>query len=1514
MDSNFPGASEDQGTPYLSDSLGFATMEDNDFSETAKFISQILMEENVDQKPFYDSLTLQVTEKSFYDALAGNLPLSPDQHPVLLSPEAETTTTTTTSSSSSSSNNNFSDEYSRELKLRSPDSISVSAFQFKSQPPPSVTVSDAVSDLDSSIAKLLAHNIFNHVDSVSQFRRGFEEASKFLPPGPNLVTALHSKREEPINSFGDNSYGLLKGRKNHQRQEIETREEGEGERSNKQSALSLVDESDLSDAFDRLLLHEGNLCDEHIRLTSGSVNVEERDGGKGRSKKQGRRKKETVDLRNLLLMCSQSVYANDNRTANELLKQIRQHSSPVGDASQRLAHYFTNGLEARLVGDGTSAQGMYTFLSSKNITVAEFLKAYQVFTSSSPFKKFIHFFANKMIMKAAAKAETVHIIDFGILYGFQWPILIKFFSNREGGPPKLRITGIEFPQPGFRPAERIEETGHRLANYCKRYNVPFEYNAIASKNWENIQVEALKIQSNELVAVNCHLRFENLLDESIEVNSPRNGVLHLIRKINPDIFTQSITNGSYNAPFFATRFREALFHYSAIYDLIDTVIPRENEWRLMLERELLGREIMNVIACEGSERIERPETYKQWYVRNTRAGFKQLPLNEELMAKFRTKLKEWYHRDFVFDEDNKWMLQVLIFPVRASSYTPTGALADYLSLEIFQLVAMVKLILLVTLFQINPDIFTQSITSGSYNAPFLSTRFREALFHYSGISDKIDTVIPRKNDRRLMVERELLGREIMNFIACEGSERIERPETYKQWQVRNMKAGFKQLPLDEELMAKFRSKLKEYHRDFVLDENNNWMLQACCNGEAYFAGYNVSSSDILGLWLPTFLTFRVKTYFSVVGFGEDDGIAYLSDSLGFATMEDNDFSETAKFISQILMEENVELEQSPFYDSLTLQVTEKSFYDALAGNLLLSPQASNTNFSVENSRELNLPSPDSLSVSALQFNPHALSQPPPLVNVSEGVSDLDSSIARLLAHNIFNDVDSVSHFRRGFEEASRFLPPGPNLVTALHSNAQEPINSFRENSYGLLKGRKNLERQEINTREEERGGRSNKQSAFSFVDESDLSDAIDRVFLSVENVCSEHSSLQSGPLRAEEQDRGKGLSKKQERRKQETVDLRNLLLMCSQSVYANDNRTANELLKQIRQHSSPVGDASQRLAHYFANGLEARLVGDGTSSQGMYTFLSSKNITAAEFLKTHQDFMSASPFKKFTYFFANKMIMKAAAKVETVHIIDFGILYGFQWPILIKFLSNREGGPPKLRITGIEFPQPGFRPTEKIDETGRRLANYCKRYSVPFEYNAIASKNWETIRIEALKIESNELVAVNCHQRFENLLDDSIEVNSPRNAVLHLIRKINPNIFTQSITNGSYNAPFFAPRFREALFHYSAIYDLIDTIIHRENERRLMIERELLGREIMNVIACEGSERIERPETYKQWQVRNMKAGFKQLPLDEELMAKFRTELRKWYHRDFVSDEDSNWMLLGWKGRILFASTCWVPA
>ncbi|KAG5069169.1 hypothetical protein JHK85_001546 [Glycine max] len=223
------------------------------------------MEDNIEQMPFYDSLNLQVTEKSFYNTLTGNIPLFPNQHPVVLSPQAETTPTT-----SNNNNHNFLDENS-------------------------LTVNHGLSNLDSSTAKLLAQNIFNDVDSLSKFRRGLEEATRFLPPGPKLVAGLDSKGKEPINTLGKNSYGL-------------------------------------KDAFDRVvMLSVENVCNENCSLQSETVKAVEPGGVKGHPKNQAINK-ETINLRNLLMMCSQSVYANDKRAANKLLKQIRQHFSPSGDA------------------------------------------------------------------------------------------------------------------------------------------------------------------------------------------------------------------------------------------------------------------------------------------------------------------------------------------------------------------------------------------------------------------------------------------------------------------------------------------------------------------------------------------------------------------------------------------------------------------------------------------------------------------------------------------------------------------------------------------------------------------------------------------------------------------------------------------------------------------------------------------------------------------------------------------------------------------------------------------------------------------------------------------------------------------------------------------------------------------------------------------------------------------------------------------------------------------------------
>ncbi|PPD74454.1 hypothetical protein GOBAR_DD28627 [Gossypium barbadense] len=649
-----------------------------------KYISQMLMEENMEDKPymFNDYLALEDTEKSLYDALVSNI-----IQPVKVeSPDSNLFGTNGHSDASISSRSGTSDHIDPRgigevggpdpSLLRAPYSLQPDLQQSSSQF--SVDSVNSLSNIgnglmESSVSELLVKNIFSDKESVLQFQRGFEEASKFIPSSEQLVIDLESstfavgkkvdvpkvvvkveKDEREISSNG------LTGRKNHERDDWEL----EDERSNKQSA-TYTEESDLSEVFDKVLLcTEGKtMCgiDQTVQHgeTDSSQHKEQLDGsivGRNRSKRQGK-KKEVVDLRTLLILCAQAVSADDRRTASELLKQIKEHSSPHGDANQRLAYIFADGLEARLDGSGALIHVFYASLASKMTTAADILKAYKAYLCSCPFTKLAILFANKSIYHMAEKTSVLHIVDFGILYGFQWPILIQHLSTRPGGPPKLRITGIEIPQRGFRPAERIEETGRRLAKYCERFNVPFEYNPIVVEHWETIQIEDIKIDSNEMLAVNSLFRFHNLLDETADVDCPRNAMLKLIRKMKPDIFVHSIVNGAYNAPFFVTRFKEVLFHISAVFDVFENTLPREEPARLMFEREFYGHEAMNIIACEGSARVQRPETYKQWQIRTLREGFKPLPLDQELMKIIIDKLKAWYHKDFVIDEDNHWMLQ-----------------------------------------------------------------------------------------------------------------------------------------------------------------------------------------------------------------------------------------------------------------------------------------------------------------------------------------------------------------------------------------------------------------------------------------------------------------------------------------------------------------------------------------------------------------------------------------------------------------------------------------------------------------------------------------------------------------------------------------------------------------------------------------------------------------------------------------------------------------------------------------
>ncbi len=48
--------------------------------------------------------------------------------------------------------------------------------------------------------------------------------------------------------------------------------------------------------------------------------------------------------------CAQAIEANDISQANKLIAELRQHSSAIGNADQRMAHYFLEALVSLLTG------------------------------------------------------------------------------------------------------------------------------------------------------------------------------------------------------------------------------------------------------------------------------------------------------------------------------------------------------------------------------------------------------------------------------------------------------------------------------------------------------------------------------------------------------------------------------------------------------------------------------------------------------------------------------------------------------------------------------------------------------------------------------------------------------------------------------------------------------------------------------------------------------------------------------------------------------------------------------------------------------------------------------------------------------------------------------------------------------------------------------------------------------------------------------------------------------------
>lgn len=350
-------------------------------------------------------------------------------------------------------------------------------------------------------------------------------------------------------------------------------------------------------------------------------------------------------------------------------------------------------------------------------------------------------------------------------------------------------------------------------------------------------------------------------------------------------------------------------------------------------------------------------------------------------------------------------------------------------------------------------------------------------------------------------------------------------------------------------------------------------------------------------------------------------------------------------------------------------------------------------------------------------------------------------------------------------------------------------------------------------------------------------------------------------------------------------DLKQVLIACAKSVSNNDLFNARFLISELRQMVSVAGEPIQRLGAYMLEGLVARLSSSGST------------IYKSELPSDMHILYEICPYFKFGYMSANGAIAEAMKDEKRVHIIDFRIAQGSQWVPLIQAFAKRPGGPPHIRITGFHDS------TSKLHIVGKRLCKLAKACNVPFEFHT-------KVGIESFRAQAGESLAVNFAFVLHRMPDESVSTRNHRDRVLRLVKSMNPKVVTLVEQESNTNTAPFYPRFLEALEYYHAMFESIDITLPRQHKERINVEQHCLARDVVNIIACEGNERVERHELLGKWKLRFSMAGFRPSPMSPVVNATIKRLLKNYSERYRLEERDGG-LYLGWMNRDLVASCAW---